>query len=127
MELAHSQLVAIDCWTNDCRIIALPRSTTCPCCALGQFPFLDGSIRSDTTVLCGKNAVQIQLPTTADAGLEKLAEQLAIHGDVVANPFFVRLQVREHTITIFADGRTIVQGTTHPAEARSILARTLGT
>ncbi|RMF44666.1 MAG: thiazole biosynthesis adenylyltransferase ThiF [Planctomycetota bacterium] len=127
LQQVQSHLIAIDSWSTDCRIIALPRSPKCPCCGLGQFPFLEGTIRSETTVLCGKNAVQVQLPTSVDADLDRLAQQLAAQGTVTANPFFVRLQLHQHTITFFASGRTVVQGTTSPAEARSLLARTLGT
>ncbi len=121
------KLMVIDIWHTDLRLVSLFKQTGCMACSQRLFPFLSGEIRSETTVLCGKNAVQIVSPITSGAGsLEQLADKLESMGSVQQNAFFVRLQLAAHTLTIFRGGRAVIEGTTSPAEAKSLLARTLG-
>ncbi|MEZ6135832.1 MAG: ThiF family adenylyltransferase [Pirellulaceae bacterium] len=121
-------LIVIDSWNTECRIIALPPQTDCPACQRREFPFLSGQQRTSATVLCGKNAVQIQSAVVSDApdALQRLAKKLESIGEVLANPYFIRLNSDKYQITIFRGGRTVVVGTTDLAEAKSLIARTLG-
>lgn len=119
-------LVVIDSWNNDCRIVNLKRQMKCHCCVDREFPFLNGDIRTATTVLCGKNAVQIESPAGMSESLESLAAKLRPLGEVTQNAYFVRLQLPENTLTIFRGGRTVVEGTTSESVAKSLLAQTLG-
>ena len=102
------------------------RVEECPCCALREFPFLEPASGSYATSLCGRNAVQISLSRPAQLDLPQLAERLRPFGVVTVNPFLLKAQLGEHQLTIFPDGRTIVQGTTDPALARSLYARYVG-
>ena len=121
------KLMVVDTWHTDLRLVSLSKYQDCPTCGRHQFPFLAGDIRSETTILCGKNAVQVVSPAYAGtASLEQLGHKLQSMGTVQQNAFFVRLTLPEHTLTIFRGGRTVVEGTTNPAEAKSLLARTLG-
>ena len=119
-------LIVLDSWNNECRILSLQRRESCPTCGQHEFPFLDGSLRTETTILCGKNAVQLESPNLQPQSLETLAERLASIGEVRRNAYFVRAQVDGFQITIFQGGRTVVEGTTSAAEAKTLLARTLG-
>ena len=121
-----SGLIVIDSWNTDCRIMKLSSNPNCPTCGKGEFPFLDGQIRSATTILCGKNAVQIESPSARGESLEQIASRAAPLGEVFQNAFFVRLKLAEHTVTVFRGGRTVVEGTTNEAEAKSVLAKTIG-
>ncbi|MBX3420833.1 MAG: ThiF family adenylyltransferase [Pirellulaceae bacterium] len=122
------QLIVLDSWDTDCRCVHLSRAPDCATCQQRYFPFLDGQLRTDAAVLCGKNAVQLQRPDASNSmqDLAGLAQRLSPLGPVQSNAFFVRLQLAEFQITIFRGGRTIVEGTTSPAEAKTVLARTLG-
>jgi adenylyltransferase/sulfurtransferase len=42
------------------------------------------------------------------------------------NALLLRFRRGPHTITVFPDGRALIQGTTDPAAARSLYARFLG-
>ena len=55
-----------------------------------------------------------------------LAERLRPFGEVLANDFLLRFRMEDVELTLFADGRAIVKGTTDPARARSLVARTFG-
>ncbi len=119
-------LLVVDSWNSDCRIMKLARSLSCPTCSHGDYPFLDGQLRTSTTVLCGKNAVQIDSPGMQQESLAAIASKLDSLGAVTQNAYFVRLSLPKHTLTIFRGGRTVVQGTTSEADAKSIVAQTLG-
>ncbi len=121
-------LLVIDSWNTSCRTISLASLRTkqiCPACQQGEFPFLEGRLRTESVVLCGKNAVQLK-SVAAGSDLALLAEKLKYSGTVKNNGFFVRLVLADYTLTIFKDGRVVVEGTTNPAEARNLLAKTLG-
>ena len=48
-------------------------------------------------------------------------------GPVTVNDYLVRCRVDGHEMTVFADGRAIIKGTTDLAVARSLYARYVGT
>jgi adenylyltransferase/sulfurtransferase len=55
-----------------------------------------------------------------------LQEKLARLGEVRANGLLLRFERPPHTLTVFPDGRALIQGTTDVAVARSLYARFLG-
>jgi len=122
----RGDLIVLDSWNTECRVVALQRRQDCEACGLGRFPFLLGEIRSETTILCGKNAVQLESPQVQTQSLDALAVRLQALGVVTHNAFFVRLSLPEHKLTVFRGGRTIIEGTTNVAEAKSMVARILG-
>lgn len=125
----NADLVAIDVWRLSFDRIPLrgPRAD-CRACGMGEFDFLDASASSQATVLCGHDAVQVRVQPPVAMDLGGVAERLRPIGDVLANPFLVRFRERsgERELTIFADGRAIVKGTTDPSEARTLYARYVG-
>ncbi len=119
-------LIVLDSWLTDMRIIQMSPAPKCPTCSLGEFPYLSGEIRSESTILCGKNAVQILGEKMPAGSLAALERTLASIGSVKRNAYFLRLEMAKYTITLFASGRSVVEGTTDIAEAKSVLARSLG-
>jgi adenylyltransferase/sulfurtransferase len=59
--------------------------------------------------------------------LAGLGRRLREAGAVTTSPYLVRLVVGAHELTVFADGRAIVKGTSDPGLARSLYARYVGT
>lgn len=137
-DLIRPTLVQFDLWNNQRHAIdlsALDRST-CPCCALRRFDFLEGEHSdSGTTSLCGSNAMQV-LPATSGAAVDlaALAGRLAAHGAFERTEHLLRgvLAVesarsgRSVELMVFRDGRALVKGTADAAVARSIYARYVG-
>jgi adenylyltransferase/sulfurtransferase len=121
-----SVLSVFDLWIGDVRKIQLHRVPNCPCCGQKNFQFLDGKHTTDTQVMCGKNAVQVQVPEGIRLQLPELAEKLRAQGDVVETPFLIRFSKDNCTLTVFADGRAVVQGTEDPGVARKIYQRWVG-
>lgn len=119
-------LATFDVWENTWRRVALPvRRTDCPCCGLGRFEFLEGA-SGDEAVLCGREAVQVTPRAAAQVDLASLARRLAPHGAVSASEHLVRAAIEGVEMTVFADGRAIVKGTTRPEVARSAYAKWVG-
>jgi molybdopterin-synthase adenylyltransferase len=122
-------LTAVDLWTAHFQTIdtAAPRPD-CPCCAEQNFEFLNRSLEQSAIQLCGRNAVQIR-PPRASIRLPELAARLAPLGQVHQTDFLIRCHINHEndiSLTIFPDGRTIVQGTSDPIRARALVSRYIG-
>ena len=122
---AEGELVYGDVWEGRFTRMAVPRDPACPCCVSRRFEFL--SVETpQASVLCGRDSVQVRPLVPARPDFSSLAERLRPLGEVVANDHLLRLRTDDVELTLFADGRAIVKGTSDPARARSLVARTFG-
>jgi molybdopterin-synthase adenylyltransferase len=118
-------LLAMDLWSNQRSEVsaAVPRSG-CAVCARRDFTHLRGDGRPHIT-LCGRNSVQIH-EHHRPVDFTVMQHRLEPHGKVRHNSMLLRFERGDHSITLFADGRALVQGTTDIAFARSLYARFIG-
>lgn len=118
-------LLAYDLWNGERSEVAAgtPRAD-CQVCGQRQFRALSGEGRAPIT-LCGRNAVQIH-EHARPVDLAALARRLEPLGEVRANGLLLRFRTQAHTITVFPDGRALIQGTTDVGRARSLYARYIG-
>ncbi len=118
-------LLSFDLWTNDTSAIATgaPRSG-CRVCGQRDFIHLRGEGRPHIT-MCGRNSVQIH-EHGRPLDFDELEARLKAHGEVRSNSMLLRFVRGQHTITVFRDGRAIIQGTTDAMVARSLYARFIG-
>jgi len=123
----NRDLLAIDVWNIGIDQLALdaPRAD-CPTCGMHDFAFLERSTSSQTTELCGRDAIQVSVNPPVALSLATLADRLRAAGTVAFNSYLLRCQVDSYELTVFPDGRAIVKGTTDPAVARSVYARYIG-
>jgi molybdopterin-synthase adenylyltransferase len=129
-----SRLLTIDVGERDLQSIEVERRPDCPTCGRGQFDFLSGERTSWTTVLCGRDAVQIMPPgehgDQIAIDLERLRQRLSVAGETLYNGFLLSFRVDEHgdqiELVLFPDGRAIIKGTTNEAQARGLYARYVG-
>jgi molybdopterin-synthase adenylyltransferase len=122
-------LLTIDLWSGSFRTLntdALPESTQCKTCILHKYDFLEGLGLSQTTSLCGRNAVHVAPGKPTALGLDALARRLSKLGTVTQNRFLLKFEIQACTLSIFPDGRVIVQGTDDPARARALYAQYIG-
>ncbi len=119
-------LLSHDLWTNQRSELAAgtPRRDCRVCGPEGNLAHLRGEGRPQIT-LCGRNSVQIH-EHARQMDLGALAARLALHGAVRWNELLLRFSIPPYTLTVFPDGRTLVQGTTDISRARSLYARYLG-
>jgi adenylyltransferase/sulfurtransferase len=118
-------LLGRDLWTNDQAEInaGVPRAR-CSVCQLREFTHLRGEARPQIT-LCGRNSVQIH-EHNRPIDFAEMQRRLEPHGKVNFNRLLLRFERGEYTVTVFADGRALVQGTTDVSLARSLYARFIG-
>ncbi len=72
------QLLVVDLWDNRTRQIkldALREAGDCPVCDRQQYQWLSGEFGSQTAVLCGRNAVQLNPPARTALSLASLDER----------------------------------------------------
>lgn len=126
----ESKLLSIDAWAPEVRSIAVgPPDADCPCCGKREFQFLDSGARDVATTLCGRSTVQIRPTDRLSIDLPAMARRLQPAGQVHEGAAFVRCILHDPpavTLTLFADGRLLVQGISDPARARSLYARFIG-
>lgn len=135
-DLLSGTLLQFDLWSNVRRRIKMDgaRDPQCICCGRRTFEYLQGRGAVQGGVLCGRNSVQLAAPSGGHAGIELgvVADRLRALGTITHTPSLVRASLPGHTggapveITVFADGRTIVSGTTDVGVAKAIAARILG-
>jgi adenylyltransferase/sulfurtransferase len=121
------RLIAFDAWAGRFRTIDVSqgRRPDCPACAQKRFEFLLTRRADAAASLCGREAVQIRGDRLAD--FPATAARLTGVGTLQQTPYFLRCRLPEKiTLTLFPDGRAIVQGTTDVGRARSIYARYVG-
>jgi molybdopterin-synthase adenylyltransferase len=126
--LMRRSLLSFDLWSGDRSEIATSQPRVgCSVCGAREFTHLAGIGRPHIT-LCGRNSVQIH-EHHRPIDLDALHRRLAAHSDIQAvrsNDLLLRFERPPHTITLFADGRAIIQGTTDITIARSLYARFIG-
>ena len=121
-------LLSFDLWQNTRSEISTttPRED-CDVCGQRLFRALAGEQRPHIT-LCGRNSVQIhqQHHPLNLAELKTRLERLGQIQDAQANGLLLRFRYPPYTLTVFPDGRALIQGTTDTGLARSLYARFLG-
>jgi adenylyltransferase/sulfurtransferase len=119
-------LVSVDAWGGAARTIAVARDPACPCCARGETPFLDAAPSRRPVVMCGRGAVQV-VGVAAAPDLDALFERVrGVAADARRAGDILRFRVDEHRLTVFADGRALVEGTEDPDRARALYDRWVG-
>jgi molybdopterin-synthase adenylyltransferase len=118
-------LLSFDLWRNETVEIAADKPRPgCRVCGRHEFSHLAGEGRPHIT-LCGRNSVQIH-ERDRPIDLAELSNRLKLHGTVKHNDFVLKFWHDPYEMTLFADGRAIIKGTTDTAIARSLYARYVG-
>jgi adenylyltransferase/sulfurtransferase len=118
-------LLELDAWNGAVRSIRTPRDPDCPACGRGEFPFLERADSTDPVLLCGRNAVQLP-PSTRAPDLRALALNLpGGAASLVQTSAMVRFDLEDLRLTIFRDGRALIEGTQDPKRARALYDRVL--
>jgi adenylyltransferase/sulfurtransferase len=118
-------LLEIDAWSGHVRRVRVPRDPDCPCCARGERTFLEARTR-EPILLCGRNTVQVQGdgrrpdPDALAARLEGAVDSLRRAGPIL------RFAVEDCAVTLFPDGRALIEGTDDADRARALYDRWVG-
>lgn len=119
------RVISCDVWGGHFQSVRVARNPDCRVCVRHEYAYLEGQAQPHIT-MCGRDSVQIHEHARA-LDLAALQQRLArIVTDVRHNDFLLRFTIPPYEITVFADGRAILKGTTDPAVARSLYARYIG-
>lgn len=118
-------LLSYDLWKNERSEIsaATPRKN-CTVCSERDFTHLRGEGRPHIT-MCGRNSVQIH-EHHRPIDFQAMQSRLSPHGKVRFNDLLLRFEYGDYVLTLFGDGRAIIQGTADTMVARSLYARFIG-
>ncbi|HOB74443.1 MAG TPA: ThiF family adenylyltransferase [Phycisphaerae bacterium] len=130
-EAVNRRLLSFDLWAGRFALLKVQKAYDegdCPCCKRGQFEYLEGRWASSATTLCGRNAVQVTPPAGQRVDFAIIAAKMrAVSvGEPSFNAFMLKARVDAFEVTVFADGRAIIKGTSKPEEAKTIYARYIG-
>jgi len=123
--LLRRTLFSYDLWSNErSEINTSTPNPDCLVCGQRIFSHLAGEGRPHIT-LCGRNSVQIH-EHHRPVDFAAMRDRLQPHGAVRFNDLLLRFDRPPHTLTLFPDGRCLIQGTTDVTLARSLYARFIG-
>jgi len=128
-QAVEPRLVSLDVWNGRFHVLdvgPLRDPAGCRCCGGREFEFLSGRQASSAATLCGRDSVQVLPRPGITVDLRSIARRLGSGTRPSFNEFLLRFRVEGLTVTLFADGRAIVQGTSDPARARTVYARYVG-
>lgn len=122
--------VSFDLWRNQFSTMKMSKAKDPSCLSCGEhptYPYLDSENMTKSTVLCGRDTVQIRPPKQEQLDLSRLANQLMSLGyGVKANPYLLSVEYDGTRMVIFGDGRALVHGTKDLNHAKSLYQRLLG-
>jgi sulfur carrier protein ThiS adenylyltransferase len=126
----RSTFVSFDLWRNQYTTMKMSKAKVAGCLSCGEnptYPYLDYENMTKTTVLCGRDTVQIRPSSSGEISLEQLAQQLESLGlQVKGNPYLLSVDIDPERIVIFKDGRALIHGTKDLTHAKSVYQRILG-
>ncbi|WP_409303308.1 MoeB/ThiF family adenylyltransferase [Peribacillus sp. SCS-155] len=129
-EALRPSFVTFDLWRNQYQSMKVGRAKKSDCLSCGEhptYPFLTLENATKTTVLCGRDTVQVRPPRPLNIQLEKLKADLSGSGyDVKSNPFLASIEKNGERMVVFADGRALIHGTKDMAHAKAMYQRILG-
>ncbi len=113
-------LIAVDVWYGNFENFKIKPRENCPACA-GKYEFLEERFDIKTTSLCGQSrAVQVVNAKVKAISLNKLAARLKGLGDVTQTKHMLHFVVGEYEITVFPDGRAVIENTIDESVAKEL-------
>ncbi|WP_066389624.1 thiazole biosynthesis adenylyltransferase ThiF [Neobacillus mesonae] len=129
-EAVRTSFVSFDLWRNQYSSMKMSKAKFAGCLSCGEertYPYLDRENMTKTTVLCGRDTVQIRPAKAGEISLEQLSAQLCSLGyKVKGNPYLLSVEMGGERMVIFQDGRALIHGTKDLTHAKTIYQRIMG-
>ncbi|MFC7394421.1 MoeB/ThiF family adenylyltransferase [Scopulibacillus cellulosilyticus] len=120
----RSTLLFTDLWDNEWSSIKVNtlKREDCPSCGRHPvYPYLNVNRNTRTTVLCGRDTVQIRPGKEFHIDFEQLKKQFQhTNQQVEANDFLINIYLNDKRLVVFRDGRALIHGTKNEQEAKNI-------
>lgn len=119
-------VIFIDVWRDIFDVLKLIPVEDCPACH-GKYEFLENRFEMKVTSLCGqRRAVQVVNTKVERIDLDKLADGLKNVSDVSRSEYMLRFTAENCVITVFPDGRAIVNNTIDELVANQLYSKYIG-
>lgn len=129
-EAVRTAFVSFDLWRNQYTSMKVSKAKDKGCLSCGErrtYPYLESENMTKSTVLCGRDTVQIRPPRQQNLQLGDLSRQLQSLGyQVKGNPYLISIEMGEQRLVVFHDGRALIHGTKDLTQAKAIYQRLLG-
>lgn len=126
----REKLISFDVWKNEQTTIdvsSLKNENCLSCGTSPTYPFLAYENQLKSTVLCGRDSVQIRPSDKKTRDLHALRKMLShLEGSVESNPYLVTFSHKEFRLVFFLDGRVLIHGTSDISKARTIYHQIIG-
>lgn len=124
----RKSLYSFNVWSQEAKTFNLGhfKSMDCPTCKKRQFTYLEGKQTSRTSILCGRNSVQISREDHKKMNFAEIAAKLEKIGKVSFNKYMLEVEIEKYNMTVFEDGRAIIKGTNDPVCARTFYSKYIG-
>jgi len=106
--------------------ISAERDPQCPACGQRRLDYLEEKAGSRTHRVCGRDGIMILAPKGTRLDLRAIKPKLEAVAPVFLNPYLLQTEWDGHPVTLYPDGRALVQKTDDPTRARTLYARYLG-
>ncbi|KGR78606.1 MoeB/ThiF family adenylyltransferase [Ureibacillus sinduriensis] len=120
---------SIDLWKNQYYPFKVDKAKRedCPSCGLHpSYPYLQYESRTKTSILCGRNTVQLRPSSSADFSLDMLERKLKKSWDVKRNPFLLSCEIDSYRFVFFQDGRVFIHGVDNIQSAKKLYYSLIG-
>jgi len=114
-------LLSVDVWRGEFRAMDISQAShnqACPACKHGKLEWLSPRQDLADAIRVASSTVHLDGRGPLDIGV--LSRRARQRGNVTANAFLVKVATDRYTITVFADGRAIVEGIADVNEAREL-------
>jgi adenylyltransferase/sulfurtransferase len=119
-------LLIVDLWQNVTDYLEVESDPLCPVCGEHRYELLGKLPLAFTTVLCGRDAVQVIPGSTVPMDFKQLAEKLQKIGTVKQNSFSLSFDDGHIAFQVFPDGRAIIQHIQDENTAKTIYSEYIG-
>jgi molybdopterin/thiamine biosynthesis adenylyltransferase len=119
----NKDLISLDVWEASFQRLPIARKQGCPACN-GDYGFLNKKKTLLKSSLCGQSrAIQIVDTTAGEIVLKQLAGRLTGVKNLTCNEYMLSFDADNCHITVFPDGRAIIQNTLDEELAEKLYAR----
>ncbi|MFC7687197.1 MoeB/ThiF family adenylyltransferase [Ureibacillus sp. GCM10028918] len=128
-ESLRKTFLSIDLWKNQHYPFRVEKAKQDDCLSCGQnatYPYLQYDSQTKTSVLCGRNTVQLSLPSSTNFSLDMLETKLKKFYSVKRNPFLMTCEFQSYRFVFFKDGRIFVHGINDIQKAKKLYYNLIG-
>lgn len=125
----RATFLSVDLWKNQhytFRVEKAKREECLSCGAYATYPYLQYDSQTKTSVLCGRNTVQLRPPANTNFSLDLLEYKLNKQLNVKRNPFLLSCEYEDHRFVFFQDGRVFIHGIDDIQKAKKLYYSLIG-